>query len=45
MAAHRDMIKIKDVEPGSKGCEECLKSGRQMGSPENLSDLRACGLL
>ena len=24
---HRDSIKIKDVEPGSKGCEECLKSG------------------
>ncbi|MGB9133339.1 MAG: ubiquitin carboxyl-terminal hydrolase 14 [Methanosarcina sp.] len=24
---HRDMIKIKDVESGSKGCEECLKMG------------------
>lgn len=21
------MIKIKDVKPGTKGCEECLKSG------------------
>jgi uncharacterized UBP type Zn finger protein len=24
---HTDMIKIKDVEPGSTGCEECLKLG------------------
>jgi len=24
---HRDMIKIKDVDPGSTGCEECLKLG------------------
>jgi uncharacterized UBP type Zn finger protein len=24
---HKDMIKIKDVEPGSRGCEKCLKIG------------------
>jgi uncharacterized UBP type Zn finger protein len=24
---HKDMIEITDVEPGSKGCEECLKIG------------------
>jgi len=23
---HMDTIKIKDVKPGSKGCEECLKT-------------------
>jgi uncharacterized UBP type Zn finger protein len=27
ICTHGDMIKIKDVEPGSKGCEECLKRG------------------
>jgi uncharacterized UBP type Zn finger protein len=24
---HKNMIKIKDVKPDSRGCEECLKSG------------------
>jgi len=24
---HRDMITIKEVRPGTKGCEECMKIG------------------
>ena len=24
---HRDMIAIKEVRPGTKGCEECMKIG------------------
>lgn len=27
VCTHRDTIKFEDFEPGSKGCEECLKSG------------------
>ena len=27
VCTHRDAIKIEDIKPGSKGCEECLKSG------------------
>jgi uncharacterized UBP type Zn finger protein len=27
VCTHRDTIKLEDFEPGSKGCEECLKSG------------------
>ena len=33
---HRDTIKIKDVKPGSKDCEECLKSG------DSWVELRIC---
>jgi uncharacterized UBP type Zn finger protein len=27
VCTHRDAINIEDIKPGSKGCEECLKSG------------------
>lgn len=27
VCTHRNLIKIKNIEQGSKGCEECLKSG------------------
>jgi len=27
VCTHTDMIRIKAVQPGSKGCEECLKIG------------------
>jgi uncharacterized UBP type Zn finger protein len=36
VCAHRDAIKIKDIKPGSEGCEECLKSG------DNWVHLRIC---
>ncbi len=27
VCTHKNMIEITDVEPGSKGCEECLRIG------------------
>jgi len=27
VCTHQNMIQIKDIDPGSKGCEECLKIG------------------
>ncbi|MCQ1535384.1 UBP-type zinc finger domain-containing protein [Methanosarcina sp. KYL-1] len=37
---HKDMVKVKDVKPGSVGCEECLKSG---GSWVHLRICLTCG--
>lgn len=27
VCTHKNMIEVKDVKPGTKGCEECMKMG------------------
>ncbi len=40
---HTDQIQT--VTPSAQGCEECLKTGESLGSPEALPHLWPCGLL
>jgi len=36
---------IKRVKPKTKGCEECLKMGEQLGASSPMFELRPCRLL
>ncbi len=36
---------VRDVEPSSDGCLECLQTGVDLGAPAAVLDLRPCRML